>query len=94
MFIEAPVLLDTAMREQLGTILAKPIKAILVIAPPLLRRLLRERLKTGRAVQLSSEMLEPALRRCNPGADIPRRIVTDMLLMPAFQFGDPLVVFI
>jgi hypothetical protein len=39
-------------------------------------------------------MFKPALRRCYPRVDSPRRIVTDVLLMPAFEFGYPLAVFI
>jgi hypothetical protein len=45
-------------------------------------------------LQLPSEIFQPALRRCYPRVDGPRRIVTDVLLMPAFKFGYPLVVFI
>jgi hypothetical protein len=45
-------------------------------------------------LQLLSEMFKPALRRCYPRVDSPGRIMTDVLLMPAFEFGYPLAVFI
>jgi hypothetical protein len=51
-------------------------------------------LATNRAVQFPSEMFESALRGCYPRVDNPRWIVTDLLLMPAFEFGYPLAVFI
>jgi hypothetical protein len=48
--------------------------------------------ETSYTFQRLSEMFKPALRRRNPRVDGPRRIVTDVLLMPTFEFGYPVAV--
>lgn len=50
--------------------------------------------QTDHAWQFVTEMVISSLGRRNPMAISPRRIVTDMLLMPALQIGNPIEAFI
>jgi hypothetical protein len=54
--------------------------------------ILLKRRRTGRTLQLLTEMFKSPLRRRNPRVDGPRRIVTDVLLVAAFKFSYPVAV--
>ena len=45
-------------------------------------------------MQFVTEMCIPSLRRCYPMPMGPRRIVPDMLLMPAFKISNPVEAFV
>lgn len=46
--------------------------------------------RTNQTTQLETEVIKPSLGRCHPVPMRPRRIVSDMLLMPALQLGNPI----
>jgi hypothetical protein len=50
--------------------------------------------RTNQTPQLEAEVIKPPLGRCHPMPMSPRRIVPDMLLMPALQLGNPIAAFI
>jgi hypothetical protein len=49
---------------------------------------------TGWTWQLVTDMVQPPLRSDDPGAIGPGRIVADVLVVAALEFGDPIIVLV
>jgi hypothetical protein len=50
--------------------------------------------RANQTPQLETEVIKPSLGRCHLMPMSPRRIVPDMLLMPALQLANPIAAFI